>query len=114
MATLPPKDNHMPAAQRTRLAFFAVLALAGCAPGADLPQVPPAYTGPYLLGPGDDVRIITFGDTTLSGNFAVDETGFISMPLLGQVKASGLTTDALQGVVIGNCATANCSTHRVW
>ena len=90
------------AAQRARLALFAcALALAGCAPGADLPPVPPAYTGPYLLGPGDDVRIITFGDTTLSGNFAVDESGFISMPLLGPVKASGLTTDALQAVVMG-------------
>jgi polysaccharide export outer membrane protein len=89
-------------AGRVRLALFACgVLLAGCAPGADLPPVPPAYAGPYLLGPGDDVRIITFGDTTLSGTFGVDETGDIAMPLLGPVKAAGLTTDALQGVVMG-------------
>ncbi len=88
------------AAQRMRLAMFAsAITLAGCAPGSDLPPVPPTYSGPYLLGPGDDVRIITFGDTTLSGNFAVDESGFIAMPLLGPIKASGLTTDALQAVL---------------
>jgi polysaccharide export outer membrane protein len=89
-------------AQRARLAIFAfTLAVAGCAPGADLPPVPPAYSGPYILGPGDNVRVITFGDATLSGNFAVDESGNMSMPLLGAVKAGGLTTDALQAVVIG-------------
>ncbi len=96
----------MPAARRSttprarQVLSACVLALAGCAPGSDLPPVPPAYAGPYLLGPGDDVRIITFGDTTLSGNFAVDESGHISMPLLGPVKAGGLTTDALQAEVI--------------
>jgi polysaccharide export outer membrane protein len=84
-----------------RLALFAcAITLAGCAPGADLPPVPKAYSGPYLLGPGDEVRIITFGDATLSGNFAVDESGHISLPLLGQVKAGGLTTDALQAAVM--------------
>ncbi len=84
-------------------AFFAVcvIGLAGCSPGADLPPVPPAYAGPYLLGPGDEVRIITFGDATLSGTFAVDESGHISMPLLGPVKAAGLTTDAVQAEVMG-------------
>jgi polysaccharide export outer membrane protein len=74
--------------------------LAGCSPGADLPPVPAAYVGPYLLGPGDEIRMITFGDSTLTGSFAVDENGHIELPLLGPVKASGLTTDALQAEVI--------------
>jgi len=81
-------------------ALACALALAACAPGSDLPPVPAAYAGPYLLGPGDEVRIITFGDTSLSGSFAVDEGGHISMPLLGLVQASGLTTEALQTEII--------------
>jgi polysaccharide export outer membrane protein len=58
-----------------------------------------------LLGPGDEVRIITFGDTSLSGNFSVDEGGHISMPLLGLVQASGLTTEALQTEIISELKT---------
>jgi polysaccharide export outer membrane protein len=86
---------------RARAALMAwVLALSACTPGADLPPVPPAYSGPYLLGPGDEVRMITFGDTTLTGNFTVDESGHVALPLLGRVKAAGLTTDALQSEVI--------------
>ncbi len=96
------RPNHAHhGALRARAALMAwLLALSACAPGADLPPVPPAYSGPYLLGPGDEVRIITFGDTTLTGNFTVDESGHIAMPLLGRVKAAGMTTDALQSEVI--------------
>jgi polysaccharide export outer membrane protein len=78
---------------------FCVLAVAACSPGDDLPPVPAAYSGPYLLGPGDEIRMITFGDATLTGNFAVDESGHIALPLLGPVKAAGLTTTDLQSLV---------------
>jgi len=83
------------------LAVFAVcvLAVGACSPGGDLPPVPAAYSGPYLLGPGDEIRMITFGDETLTGNFAVDESGHIALPLLGPVKAAGLTTTDLQSLV---------------
>ena len=89
-------------AQRLRaLAAVATLAMASCSPGADLPPVPPAYAGPYLLGPGDELHITTFGDTTLTGTFGVDESGHMSFPLLGTLKAAGLTTDALQAEIVG-------------
>jgi polysaccharide export outer membrane protein len=76
------------------------MSLAACAPGADLPPVPPAYTGPYLLGAGDDIRMITFGDATLTGTFSVDESGRVGLPLLGPVNAAGLTTAQLQTDII--------------
>lgn len=66
------------------------------APGAGLPPLPPLDTGDYLLGPGDRVRIITFGDQQLTGEFRVSDSGFIAVPLLGNVRAAGLTPRQLE------------------
>jgi len=76
----------------TRLFALAVLmVLAACQPGADLPPLPAPANTAYTLGPGDQVRVITFGEQTLSGLFAVDDGGRVAMPLLGAVPAAGLT-----------------------
>ena len=45
----------------------------------------------YTLGSGDKVRINVFNHSDLSGEFRVDDTGSISMSLIGTVRASGLT-----------------------
>lgn len=45
----------------------------------------------YVLGPGDRIRLIVFGEEDLSGEFAVDGGGRVSLPLVGDVSASGLT-----------------------
>ncbi len=37
----------------------------------------------YNLGPGDQVRIITFGEDTLTGEFRVNDSGNIALPLVG-------------------------------
>ena len=52
--------------------------------------------GAYTLGNGDQLRITVFGQQDLSGQFEVDGTGSISMPLIGQVEALGLTTRELE------------------
>lgn len=70
--------------------------LVGCAgPGSSLPDLPPVRTGRYVLGPGDRVRVITFGAEQLTGEFRVSDSGGIAFPLLGSVHAAGLTTRAL-------------------
>ena len=51
---------------------------------------------PARLGGGDQIRIITYGDEQLTGNFRVDDRGRISMPLLGSVQASGSTPEELE------------------
>ena len=45
----------------------------------------------YKTGSGDEVRITVFGHEDLSGKFLVDGTGFVSLPLIGNVKIGGLT-----------------------
>lgn len=53
----------------------------------------------YRLDTGDQLRVTVFGQSDLSGDFAVDGTGAISMPLLPPILARGLTTDDLEDVV---------------
>ena len=46
----------------------------------------------YRLGPGDKVQVSTFNEPSLSGSFDVSGTGTVSIPLVGDLKAEGLTT----------------------
>ena len=39
----------------------------------------------YQLGPGDKLRVTVFGEEDLSGEFEIDGSGRISMPLIGVV-----------------------------
>ena len=43
----------------------------------------------YMLGPGDKLRIMVFGEDTLTGEFSVSGGGQISFPLIGDVQAGG-------------------------
>jgi polysaccharide export outer membrane protein len=47
---------------------------------------------PYLLDTGDRVRVFVYGQPNLTRTYPVDGAGFIAMPLIGSVKARGLTT----------------------
>lgn len=53
----------------------------------------------YRLGAGDKVRVTVYDETDLSGEFQVDGTGYVRLPLVGQVKAVGLTAHQLEGDV---------------
>jgi polysaccharide export outer membrane protein len=53
----------------------------------------------YRLGAGDKVRVIVFGEQELTGEFFVGGSGKISMPLVGEVQAAGLTINQFQKVV---------------
>jgi polysaccharide export outer membrane protein len=53
----------------------------------------------YKLGPNDRVRIIVFGQPTLTGEFTVDGNGVLSYPLIGNIQAGGMTTAELQQTI---------------
>lgn len=85
-----------------RLLLLAPLALAACASrGRDLPPLPPLASAAYKLGPGDQIRLITFGEDALSEIFRVNDTGSVALPLLGPIKAEGLTTEQLAARIAG-------------
>jgi polysaccharide export outer membrane protein len=102
------------------------LSLGGCAslraPGYDLPPLPATPLGPYQLGPGDVLTIRIYDQPQLSGSYQVDDSGFINMPLLGAVQASGRSTDGLErgitsglqknGLILHPAVGAEISTYR--
>lgn len=76
----------------SRLAVLVLLCVVtACAPGRDLPTLPPANAGDYRLGAGDTLRILTFGEESLTGEFRVADSGNVALPLIGPVPAAGAT-----------------------
>lgn len=76
-----------------------MVALAGCS-GGGLPSraAPKSVAVPgedYRLEPGNQVRVTVFNEAALSGDFAVDPTGRLALPLVGNIPASGLTATEL-------------------
>jgi protein involved in polysaccharide export with SLBB domain len=53
----------------------------------------------YRISPGDKLNIIVFGQEDVSGEFQVDGTGNITMPLLGQMAAAGRSVTQLQSEI---------------
>lgn len=66
-------------------------------PAQTPPAPPPAATATaFTLSPGDKLRITTFGEPTLTGEFTVSSEGTIAFPLIGEVKAGGIDASAIQ------------------
>ncbi len=75
------------------------LVLAAC--GSDGREAPPlpqqtASVEGYQLGPGDALRVTVFGQEQLSGDFVVDGSGNVAMPLIGEVKAADSSVRGLE------------------
>ena len=89
----------------------------GCAGGGAVSPVSEAATpeadAPYQLGPGDKLRIIVFGEQTLTGEYSVTSAGQISFPLIGNVPASGITVEQLQDVLRTKLASGYLNDPRV-
>lgn len=92
----------------------AVLAMAGAAPagpatqdktGAAAPSDEAAAAArskepaPYLIGAGDHLRLFVWKEPDLSQELSVRVDGMITVPLIGEVRAAGLTTPQLSSVV---------------
>lgn len=61
--------------------------------------MPPDADIDYELGSGDRLRVIVFGEPDLSGEFDVGGSGVVALPLIGQVRANGLTLSAFEDAV---------------
>jgi polysaccharide export outer membrane protein len=68
------------------------LAAAGCAGGAPDSPLPAGSLQSYRLDSGDKLRITVFGQMDLSGEFGVDGSGMVGLPLIPPVMARGATT----------------------
>ena len=69
------------------------------------------------LHPGDVVTISVYQDPKLDRQVLIGPTGMISFPLAGQIRASGLTPDALANVIKSRLRgkfTKNLMSLSVW
>lgn len=88
-----------------RLSLLALIGLAllgGCAAQsypADMFRA--QYNAPYTLASGDRVRVIVFGQDSMSNSYAVNGLGRVSLPLTGEVAVGGLTTAQAERAIEG-------------
>ncbi len=74
---------------------LALMALTACGPdGPPLPQSGAPQV--YRFGSGDRLAVTVFGQADMSGEFEVDETGNIALPLVGAVSVRGKTPRELE------------------
>lgn len=93
-----PPQCRLPISALSRRRLLALLPLSGlaaCAQGGDLPVLVSVPPDGYLLGVGDQVRVVTYGEEQLSDDYRVGDRGTIAVPLLGAVRAAGLSVDEL-------------------
>jgi polysaccharide export outer membrane protein len=67
----------------------------------------------YTLGTGDKLRITVFNEDSLSGEFDIDASGIVSMPLIGNMKAAGLTQRQLEDQIKGKLSSGYMRDPRV-
>jgi polysaccharide export outer membrane protein len=91
---------------RGRRTLFACLLAALVAGGAMLVPLASTVTfaspGPdtaYRLDAGDKLRVVVYGQEGLTNSYTVDAGGAIAMPLIGAVRARGLTLAQLSAAI---------------
>jgi polysaccharide export outer membrane protein len=81
-------------------ALAVALLFSGCAANsiseAEQKSLAEAATAPAKLQPGDKIRITVYGEDKLSGDYQLDQSGQISLPLAGTITAQGLTQSDLE------------------
>ena len=86
--------------RRTMLAAaFAAAAVAGCATGPTSDTPPVRNLADYHLGAGDKIRLIVFNEPTISGDYAVNANGRLSVPLIGEVDATTRTASDVRAEI---------------
>jgi polysaccharide export outer membrane protein len=65
-------------------------------PSGPVVDVPPEY----VIGPQDVLGINFWRDTDMTGDVTVRPDGRITLPLIGDLQASGLTPEALKAVIL--------------
>ena len=71
-----------------------VLAIAGISAGLSVhasAQTPPSASSAesYILGPNDRIRLKVYGESDITGEYEINNSGQVSIPLAGHIKAAG-------------------------
>ncbi len=67
----------------------------------------------YQLGAGDEIRVVVYGEVDLSGEFEIDGSGKIAMPLIGNVIVGGKSLSDAESEIVELLADGYLVTPRV-
>lgn len=84
------------------LCFGAVLAACSSTTAPPLAASEYAVAGQdveYTFAPGDKIRVVVFGEETLTGEYIISSGGNLTFPLIGTVKATDQTVEGLQKII---------------
>jgi polysaccharide export outer membrane protein len=81
-----------------------VVAIVGISAGLSVDasaQTPPSASSAdnYILGPNDRIRLKVYGESDITGEYEIGNTGQVSIPLAGHIKAAGSTTRQLEKAI---------------
>src|SRR3979411_167521 len=66
---------------------------------APAPVKPPSSFTDYVVGPQDVLTITSYDQADLSGKFTIEADGTFTFPMIGRVKAGGMTLRAVEGAI---------------
>jgi protein involved in polysaccharide export with SLBB domain len=64
-----------------------------------IPQKDVPVSSDYIVGPGDEVRIMLWGRVNAQYDLVVDRDGNIAIPQIGPLQVSGMRFDELKGLI---------------
>jgi polysaccharide biosynthesis/export protein len=80
--------------------FALCLLVSGCGTSsiteAEKQSLAATASAPAKLQPGDKIKVTVYGENQLSGDYQLDQSGQISLPLAGTVRAEGMTQSELE------------------
>lgn len=80
--------------------LLAAAMVAGCSSYRPTPEgFHKVLNEPYRLGAGDRVRVTVFEQEGLTNSYSVDQSGYLSFPLVGAIPARGHTAQQLEGEI---------------
>lgn len=85
------------------LALILCAMLMGCAATATT-TLPSASAVEYRLSPGDRLKMEVFREEGLSGEYAINDQGTVTLPLVGELPAAGKTLAQLRGELTATLA----------
>jgi protein involved in polysaccharide export with SLBB domain len=99
-----PRSDHRAILPACRFSLAIFLLLSGCATNpTPVPVAMTDHTGTIAaavdsprLQAGEKIRVTVYGEASLSGDYPIDASGFVSLPLAGAIKAEGLTRSELE------------------
>jgi polysaccharide export outer membrane protein len=74
-------------------------------PASTAPDLSRSTDSDYILGPGDQIKVWALGVEEITDKpMGIDPGGFVDLPMIGRVKASGLSVEQLKSELVKRLA----------